>query len=361
MGRYQRGDEVCAIDMVDTVVTIVDPDGTKHVEQCADVTMARTRYRILVNQKLRDGWKLVVAPPEVWTPGPPAPVTENARNEALEAALLEDPENEAAWLVYGDWLQQQGDPRGTHIALRAAAKTNDLLAIDRLRKHEARYSDYLQLSLGHLGWGFLERVEVMDPSDLEKLIAAPAGRFISKVTVPWAARNVPKIVELLARVPTLRCLHIANARTVKTLRLDLSKLRILRLHDRVDQNVIDELARAELPKLQQLGITNTSGTVRPLMTARFPALSALHIDDNTGAPISAWIGDSPFASQLVRLVIPRLTDVDAFELVNRLHAGRLWRLAEIQIPAIDLELYRRIAAVVPQVGVPSDHFTPARE
>jgi uncharacterized protein (TIGR02996 family) len=41
------------------------------------------------------------------------------RNTELEEAILEDPLDPAAWLVYGDWLQSEGDPRGELVAVQA--------------------------------------------------------------------------------------------------------------------------------------------------------------------------------------------------------------------------------------------------
>ena len=41
-----------------------------------------------------------------------------ASNPELEAAILEAPDNVDAYLVYGDWLQAQGDPRGELMALQ---------------------------------------------------------------------------------------------------------------------------------------------------------------------------------------------------------------------------------------------------
>lgn len=45
----------------------------------------------------------------------------SAREPALEAALREHPEDAQAHLVYGDWLQRQGDVRGQLVALQCEA------------------------------------------------------------------------------------------------------------------------------------------------------------------------------------------------------------------------------------------------
>jgi uncharacterized protein (TIGR02996 family) len=46
-----------------------------------------------------------------------------ARNRDLEAAIAIDPDQPGPYLVYADWLQEQGDPRGELIALQAALRT----------------------------------------------------------------------------------------------------------------------------------------------------------------------------------------------------------------------------------------------
>src|SRR5690606_20254799 len=50
--------------------------------------------------------------PSVATANDFAQLESSAREPALEAALRERPDDIAAHLVYGDWLQARGDPRG---------------------------------------------------------------------------------------------------------------------------------------------------------------------------------------------------------------------------------------------------------
>jgi uncharacterized protein (TIGR02996 family) len=40
-------------------------------------------------------------------------------NEEIESVILEDPLDPSGWLVYGDWLQSEGDPRGELVAVQA--------------------------------------------------------------------------------------------------------------------------------------------------------------------------------------------------------------------------------------------------
>jgi uncharacterized protein (TIGR02996 family) len=50
------------------------------------------------------------------------------RRAAIEAAIDDDPDDARAYAVYGDWLQEQGDPRGELIALQQAAEEDPSLA-----------------------------------------------------------------------------------------------------------------------------------------------------------------------------------------------------------------------------------------
>ena len=53
----------------------------------------------------------------------------DARNPALEKAILADPTDENAYSVLADWLQDQGDPRGELIMLQLAKKTKAAAAL----------------------------------------------------------------------------------------------------------------------------------------------------------------------------------------------------------------------------------------
>jgi uncharacterized protein (TIGR02996 family) len=53
----------------------------------------------------------------------PAPTGKrDARNKALEAAILANPADREAYTVFADWLQEQGDPRGELISLQLGYK-----------------------------------------------------------------------------------------------------------------------------------------------------------------------------------------------------------------------------------------------
>ena len=146
------GDRSWTIERDDTTITQT-LDGASTVEQLASRQIAAMRFNILVDQHVRAGWKLVreavPATAAVAPPMPRAPVVHDARNPGLEAAVAADPEALEPMLLLGDWLQQQGDPRGELIALRNARR--DRPRDDKLRvmvdAFEARHREYLFCSL----------------------------------------------------------------------------------------------------------------------------------------------------------------------------------------------------------------------
>lgn len=58
----------------------------------------------------------------------------DARNPDLEAAIAANPLDRDAYVVFADWLQQQGDPRGELMSLQLAGKDDEAEAL--LAKHE---------------------------------------------------------------------------------------------------------------------------------------------------------------------------------------------------------------------------------
>ena len=101
-------------------------------------------------EKVKKGYQLVGggAAPAAAAPAPVAkkkaaaaaePVTHavkftaDARNPEIEKALIADPTNRQAFAMLGDWLQEQGDPRGELISLQLGNKDKQAKAL--IEKH----------------------------------------------------------------------------------------------------------------------------------------------------------------------------------------------------------------------------------
>lgn len=149
-----------------------------------------------------------------------------AENGELEALIAKDPDDVDGYLVYGDWLEAQGDPRGALIALQADQRRGAGLerAIEaHLEKHRrellGELADYTPYQV-ELDWrlGFLDRVRLkVGDRDLlptlKALLDEPASRFLRRLELePEDATATAACVSLLlAKGPaTLRYLKMGS-------------------------------------------------------------------------------------------------------------------------------------------------------
>jgi hypothetical protein len=142
--------------------------------------------------------------------------------------------------VLGDWLQEQGDPRGQLIALQLAGKHREALAmIDEqkafllgpLAEHAVCYDHlYHDPAPDAFEWSFgfihAARISYMQPwveafegeiaDVLEMLLRHPSGRFLAKLTLMYnnhtADHDLQPVIDVLVRLPppTLRELVIGD-------------------------------------------------------------------------------------------------------------------------------------------------------
>ena len=135
-----------------------------------------------------------------------------AHNAELESQILEDPEDPAAYLVYADWLQTAGDPRGKLIAADAALAADpasEALAASAaaiLEEHrdallgtpagapisfDWHYGFWRAAHLGSFGWS----PNPAHDDHVARLVGSPSARFLRKlycsgpISAPWAARR----------------------------------------------------------------------------------------------------------------------------------------------------------------------------
>jgi uncharacterized protein (TIGR02996 family) len=119
----------------------VGSPGQLRTKQFSSDEQARHDYDRQIAAKRRSGYKQVYdgGEPEVMVQRASGGVA-GARNPALEQAILDDPTDEGALLVLGDWLQSQGDPRGTLIALQhAQAREKDPTKFLALKRDAAAH------------------------------------------------------------------------------------------------------------------------------------------------------------------------------------------------------------------------------
>lgn len=101
---------------------------------------AKKEYDKAIASKVKKGYELVGD----GASGSSAAVATGARNPELEATIVASPDEADGYLVYGDWLQSQGEPIGELVGIQhALAKDPDdaelLAAEEKLLKGNANY------------------------------------------------------------------------------------------------------------------------------------------------------------------------------------------------------------------------------
>lgn len=193
----------------------------------ADTAAAQAELERLTARKIKDGYTLVVDSAAAPVPPVDAQVLTNA---ALEAAILAAADDDPApFLVYADWLESHGDPRGELISLQHAMRLqSDPAAFVGFKKRaEVLRLKHQALWLGpqvvafeyrlRLDWrlGFVMGAradaqtrpgEVPLSELLAELLASPAGRFMRQLTL----RGGPEIASALPSPlpPSLRKLQL---------------------------------------------------------------------------------------------------------------------------------------------------------
>jgi uncharacterized protein (TIGR02996 family) len=121
------------------------------------------------------------------------------RDLGLEATLREHPEDVESHLIYGDWLQARGDPRGQLIALQhavtQASESEREQLIAREREFRAEHLGHLFGPLRSLAdtlvqrWslGFIDAASV-GPRGIERSLAGPFEVLSALLRLPIAAR-----------------------------------------------------------------------------------------------------------------------------------------------------------------------------
>lgn len=308
-----------------------------------------------------------------------------ASNPALEAAIEENLDDDAAWSVYADWLQQQGDPRGELAALDPAS------AARLYAKHERyllgglpKYDEVVTYSWRR-GWlasaqvatkRAHEEAGISQAALVATLMALPSARFLEELTLGAPSlheRGVPEAVidALVAAGPrtTLRVLAFTSDRGEEMLSWTVTGPleRALPLYPNLAALDITagylSLGALELPKLARLRIETcglSEDNLQSLAAARLPALTALElwfgkrdaldlamavVEAHARVPelglvntsftdeLAAALAASPSLPNRERLDLSRgtLTDRGALELARAHRDGRAPRLVAVDV------------------------------
>jgi uncharacterized protein (TIGR02996 family) len=160
-------------------------------------------------------------------------------DRALEAAIANAPEDLGGYLVYADWLQQHGEPRGELIVVQHALASAPHDAALRAREATlfAEHGDRLLGPLALVGdaridWhcGFVRALDLgtslstITPELLEALLAHPSLRFVHRFA-GIVGSDTP-LVPLADHAPsTLRWLELSgDAEPIGELKRRLARL-----------------------------------------------------------------------------------------------------------------------------------------
>lgn len=302
VARYVLGRLVWQVVQNDKQL-VITTNGKPTVRTFQTAEQAGAQLDKLVAGKLADGYEAAQMDP---------------REPALEAAIVADPDNDAAYAVYGDWLEHQGDPRGALIALQLAAKAGDAKLDAAAKKHLAEHADYFIGSLAALGdgaisWsrGFVDKLYLHEASTamahtLAGALAHPSLRFVAHIAVTGEAGGDEAASVLAAHVPpTLRGLRLRFRRThdLAALWPVMPNLRRLTLFG--EKLALGDL---DLPVLERLDISDQElsyASMHAIAHAPWPVLERLRIDFGNGYRTGDASIDDVFAL-LARSDLPAL-------------------------------------------------------
>jgi uncharacterized protein (TIGR02996 family) len=205
--------------------------GQEKTQSFSNPIEAKSEYEKLINEKTKKGYELVgdAGGSEEDEEGGDTSGTAK-RNPELEAAIEKAPDNVEAYLVYGDWLQSQGDPRGELIALQCAAHQAEGEEATKLKRQASalvrKYKEYLlgplvdpetvQDEEVEVEWrfGFIKSARLargdfdsnFDAAQAAKqLFALPSGRFLRELTIGMADFEENSYDDLMDALKDVRC------------------------------------------------------------------------------------------------------------------------------------------------------------
>jgi uncharacterized protein (TIGR02996 family) len=273
-------------------------DSVPEVKQ-VDRERGHAAYRLFQRACLAGGWRRVRDPERE------ADVAEPI-DPSLDAALRDDPDDDAALSVYADFLQQRGHPRGTLIALQLAgrvAEADKLIEAERdvllgpLRTAIERKHPRLKITWAR---GFLDTATLTGrdgymtgDGEAEQLVwdllRHPSARLLRQLVVgcyPYASTECQLVVEVLlaaARHP-LRRLVLVDYEHGSIPRIgDLSGIGSVFPHLEDLELTADndlELGELSLPRCKRFVLYTHNlrrETLHAILDARWPALHELEL------------------------------------------------------------------------------------
>jgi uncharacterized protein (TIGR02996 family) len=280
------------------------------------VFSAEREYSRYTCEHLEKGWHRVLDPARE------AALPDEPSDPRLDAQLRVDPADPEVALIYADWLQHRGHPRGRLIAVQAAlrARPGDAELVAEERELFETHADVLLGPLAAmvdagdddpviaLEWdlGWIRRARIIGRSDepadhVWEVLRHPSGRFLRSLVVGCVRSGDQNNTTLTATVmhagprPPLRELVIADFDDSEIDNIDISRapigdltglgttypeLETVILKGTGDV-VLDRLALPRAKKLALRTSTMTKRTLATILAAPWPVLEDLEL----------WFGD----------------------------------------------------------------------
>jgi uncharacterized protein (TIGR02996 family) len=308
------------------------------------------------------------------------------RNLELERLILARPDDAEPFLVYADWLQQEGDPRGELAMVQAVGQHERERALLAARDELAGLPVE---ATWRLGW--LQRVDIAaDPAEVyDRLCGLDSARFLRELVVGTpgsgvlrsrrplltavAERGLPFPLRRLvvAERPELPADHFpapwAHLAGLEELEVEsfylpvptveLPALRWLVIHGDVADDTLVELAGARLPRLERLALrlgdaSGLGGLARLLAGAGMPSLCKLALTEvPAGQRVAEVLAASPLLPRLERLALPygQLDDADGELFLRHRQAFARLRSLDLRHNYFNREMCARLAGLCPEV------------
>ncbi len=268
-------------------------------------------------------------------------MTPEEQREGLEARILDDPDDVAAWQVYADYLQKLGDPVGELIVLQLAADGDPIgktktpaqrAFIKAFGKHAPRLLGTLidhgastkDPSAPPMIWksGILRRAELGKPpvpgelpatapqaTRLAALLSHPAGRLLGELAIrcPDQRDAMAALESLIARRPPLYELELfarADLGDVSALWEALPRLRRITLG--ASSFELGELELGDARRAEFLPLALSPRSMRAIAAAPWPVLERLEIRFG-GSSLPPMAAMADVAPLLQRADMPALT------------------------------------------------------
>lgn len=131
-----------------------------------------------------------------------------ARNLALEAAVLDAPDELDAWRVYADWLQTQGDPWGERVSLALQHHAAEGRARARLRRRLRGHDREHALTLHGEALSALRRARDFDEvARLRTRFGLIVEASVRAPEYEWSGTAPAAVLSALLASPAARLLH----------------------------------------------------------------------------------------------------------------------------------------------------------